>query len=83
MYIGNSRIDGGGGTITYGVQVKDKFGNIRSYNDLNILTRNSIGITGATNSMIQSVSVGNDVTKIQDGMFAGLTELTSVDMHSC
>lgn len=77
-YIGNSALP-----VTYGVQVTNIYGNMTNYENITRLSRRSIGVTAETDSMIKKVVVGNDVTEIEDGMFANFTELVEVDLRSC
>jgi len=69
--------------IKYGVTVTDIFGNERVYENITRLTRNSIGVSGQTDSRVRKIVVGNDVSEIETGMFAGFLELVEVDMGSC
>ena len=77
-YIGNSALP-----ITYGVQVTNIYGNTTNHENITRLSRRSIGVTAETDSMIKKVVVGNDITEIEDGMFANFTELVEVDLRSC
>lgn len=77
-YIGNSALP-----VTYGVQVTNIYGNTTNYENITRLSRRSIGVTAETDSMIKKVVVGNDITEIEDGMFANFTELVEVDLRSC
>ena len=77
-YIGNSALP-----VTYGVQVTNIYGNTTNYENITRLSRRSIGVTAEIDSMIKKVVVGNDITEIEDGMFANFTELVEVDLRSC
>ena len=59
------------------------YGNTTNYKNITRLSRRSIGVTAETDSMIKKVVVGNDITEIEDGMFANFTELVEVDLRSC